>query len=431
MKYYLAIDLGATSGRHILAHEENGEMVLEEIHRFLTGMHPSKDDLVWDIPTLFNEIKAGIKKAFNITKNIESISIDSWGVDYVLLNNDKPILPYYAYRNKRLDNAYKKVHDIIPFKDLYLKTGIQFATFNTIYQLHEDKLEGRLDNATDYLMIPSYFSYLLTGKKVHEYTNESTTGLLNAKEKTYDMDIIHKLGLPERLFKDIQEPGTIIGYLTKEMEEELGGSAPVIACASHDTGSAFEAVDSPLDAVIISSGTWSLVGVKTLIPITSLKSYEHNFTNEGGVGYYRYLKNIMGMWLVNEVCRQKNLNVVDVVKHLDDVTYCETFDVADQSLLNPENMEEAIKTLLRHNPPKDDYELFASIYHSLALSYKKAVEELEELNNTKYNYIYIVGGGAKNKYLNRLTEEVSGRKVVALPIEATALGNIKVQQKIK
>jgi len=431
MKYYLAIDLGATSGRHIVAYEENGELQLKEVHRFLTGMQPSENGLVWDIPLLVQHIKDGIKKAFDQYKTIESISIDTWGVDYVLMNGDKEIPPFYAYRNERLNPAVDKVHNIVPFKDLYEHTGIQFANFNTIYQLYDDKCKGRLDNATDFLMLPCYFSYKLTGKKAHEYTNESTGGYLNAKTGKYDTEILNKLGLPSKLFNEIVQPGTVLGDLTSEVQKEVGGNAKVILCASHDTGSAFEAVECPKDAVIISSGTWSLIGVKADKPNTSLESYKANFTNEGGCGYIRLLKNIMGMWLVNEVCRQKGLNVVEICKQLDDVKYNELFDVNDSSLQAPDNMESAIKALLKHNPPKNDLELFASIYHSLAESYRKAIVELEAATGCKYNYVYIVGGGAKNNYLNKLTEKYTGRKVVALPIEATALGNIKVQQKVK
>ena len=429
MKYYLAIDLGATSGRHIVAYMENGELQLKEIYRFLTGMKTSKDGLVWDIPQLLKDIKEGIKIAFSSYKNIESLSIDTWGVDYVLLNGNEDITPYYAYRNERLNNAVEEVHKIVPFKELYERTGIQFANFNTIYQLHDDLLKGRLDKATDYLMLPEYFSYRLTDKKAHEYTEESTGGYLNAKEGTFDKEILDKLGLPSRLFKDLKQPGYVLGELSEEVQKEVGGNTKVILCASHDTGSAFEAVDCPDDAIILSSGTWSLIGVKADKPNTSLDSYKSNFTNEGGVGYIRYLKNIMGMWLVNEVCRQKNLNVVEICQQLDNVTYNEIFDVNDASLQAPENMESAIKALLNNNPPKNDLELFASIYHSLAESYNKASKELEINTGKKYNYLYIVGGGAKNKYLNNLTEKYTGKKVVALPIEATAIGNIKVQMK--
>lgn len=426
--YYLAIDLGATSGRHILAHEKNGELVLEEVHRFLTGMHDSPDGLVWDIPSLFNEIKIGIKKAFDITKDIISLSIDTWGVDYVLMNGDKEILPYYAYRNKRLDEAYKNVHKIIPFEDLYYSSGIQFVMFNTIYQLHSDLLQGRLKNATDYLMIPEYFIYKLTGKKIHEYTIQSTTGLLDAKTKQYNYKIINKLGLPNNIFGNIISSGSYVGKLLPEIADEVGGNLNVLTCATHDTGSAFEAVECDDDSVIISSGTWSILGVKSQTPITNEEALKSNFTNEGGVGYIRLCKNIMGMWIVNEISRQKSINLVEICQKLDNVSYNHIFNVNDNSLVAPSNMEEAIVRLLGSDKPRNDEELFASCYHSLAYSYNLEINNLEKITNKKYKKIYIVGGGAKNKYLNKLVEQYTKKEVIALPIEATSIGNIKLQQ---
>ena len=431
MKYYLAIDLGATSGRHILSHEENGELVLQEVYRFPTGMHQSNDGLVWDVPLLLNEVKNGIKKAFEITKDIVSLSIDTWGVDYVLLNGDKEISPFYSYRNKRLETAFKKVHKIIPFEELYASTGIQFVSFNTIYQLHDDLLKGRLNKATDYLMIPEYLVYKLTGKKMHEYTIQSTTGLLNAKTKQYDFDIIDKLGLPRKLFTKIYPSGSEVGNLLPAISKEVGGNLKVILCASHDTGSAYEAVDCDEDSAIISSGTWSILGVKSKDPVTNEKALKANFTNEGGVGYIRLCKNIMGMWIANEISRQKSINLAEICQKLDNISYNEIFDVNDNSLVSPSNMEEAVTKLLKNKKPQSNEELFASVYHSLAYCYSKEIINLEKITGKSYTKIYIVGGGAKNKYLNKLVEKYTNKKVVALPIEATSIGNIKIQKNIK
>lgn len=427
MKYYLAIDLGATSGRHVVGHIENNEIVLEEIYRFKTGMEDSKDGLVWNIPLFFEEIKKGIKKSFEKYKNIESLAIDTWGVDYVLMNKDKEIPPFYAYRNERNIESANELHEIVSFEELYKRTGIQFASFNTIYQLFDDLKKGRLENATDYLMLPSYFSYKLTGIKSHEYTEESTGALLNAKSGEYDLDLLNKIGLPSKLFGDIYKPGKVLGNLLPEVAKEVGGQTKVILCASHDTGSAFEAVDCPDDGIIISSGTWSLFGIKSTNPICTSKSLEHNFTNEGGVNYTRFLKNIMGMWIVSQVSEQENISYLEMQQKLDDNNYEEVFDVNDPSLVAPKNMKKAILKLLKNNPPKDDYDLYNSMYHSLAESYNKACNELEEILGKHYNYIYIIGGGAKNKYLNRLVEKHTGKRVVALPIEATSFGNIKIQ----
>ena len=429
MKYYLAIDLGASSGRHVVGHFENNELKLEEVYRFRTEMDDSSNGLVWNIPRILKEIKFGIKKAFQKYHEIESLSIDTWGVDYVLMNGDKEIPPYYAYRNERNQKSAEKAHQILPFEEIYKRTGIQFAAFNTIYPLYDDKEKGRLEKATDYLMLPCYFVYKLTGVKTHEYTIESTGSLLDPKTREYHYELLEKLRLDKRFFGELKQPGFVVGDLLPEIQKEVGGSTKVILCASHDTASAFEAVDVDEESVILSSGTWSLLGIKIKDPIISEESLKANYTNEGGVGYIRFLKNIMGMYLVNRVIQEIGQNIPYVMKHIEESKYKRTFDVNDESLNAPKSMREAILKLLKDNPPKRDIDLFASIYHSLALCYKKAIEELEKITGKTYKKIYIVGGGAKNQYLNNLVKEYTNLEVIALPIEATSLGNIKVQMK--
>ena len=430
MKYYLAIDLGASSGRHIIGYKDQGEIKLEEVHRFKTGMDESRDGLIWNVERLLKEIIKGIKSAFKKYPNIESISIDTWGVDYVLMNGDKEIYPCFAYRNKRCEGSAIRVHTQISFEEIYKRTGIQFAPFNTIYQLNDDLERGRLDEATDYLMLPSYFTYKLTGVKTHEYTDESTGALINVKTGEYDEHIIDTIGLPRKLFGKIEHPGFVVGDLLPNIQKKVGGNAKVILCASHDTGSAFEAVDVPSDGIIISSGTWSLLGIKSKTPIVSEKSLQENYTNEGGVGYVRFLKNIMGMWINNELKKEVLFTQEYIDNNIRNTNYKVTFDVNDKSLSAPKSMKEALLQLLSICPPSNNLELFASIYRSLALSYKNAIDGLEEITNKKFKYIYIVGGGAKNKFLNELVEEYTKKKVVALPIEATSLGNIKIQMKV-
>ena len=429
MKYYLAIDLGATSGRHVIGYRDGGEIILKEIHRFKTQMDDSPDGLVWNIPRIYSEIKTGIKKAFELYPDIESISIDTWGVDYVLVNGDKEIPPYYAYRNERCQKSAQKVHKIVKFDDIYKKTGIQFATFNTLYQLFDDKEKGRLDEATDYLMLPSYFTYKLTRVKTHEYTNESTGSLLDAETGEYDYELLEKIGLPKRLFGEIKKPGYVVGELLPEIQKEVGGNAKVILCASHDTGSAFESVNIDDESIILSSGTWSLLGIKSVTPMISDESLEANYTNEGGVDYIRFLKNIMGMYLANRVVEETELSFKTIDSLIFNSGYKETFDVNDVSLNAPRKMKEAILNLLKKNPPKNDIDLFSSIYRSQAVCYKKAIDELEKITNKKYKKIYIIGGGARNIFLNHMVKEYTGLKVIPMPIEATALGNILVQMK--
>ena len=429
MKYYLAIDLGATSGRHVVGYLEKGEIKLEEIHRFKTEMDDSSNGLVWDIPRIFNEIKSGIKKAFTQYSNIESISIDTWGVDYVLLNGDKEIPPYFAYRNERCQKSAEKVHNLVKFDDIYGKTGIQFAAFNTIYQLYDDKERGRLENATDYLMLPCYFAYKLTGTKTHEYTIESTGSFLDPRTRHYAFDLLDNLGLDKRFFTRLIMPGHVVGELLPEIQKEVCGNTKVVLCASHDTASAFEAVDVDKESLILSSGTCTLLGIKLKDPIINKASFEANYTNEGGVGYIRFLKNIMGMYLTNRVIEETGYTFSDIAEGLKKTKYCETFDVNDPSLNAPKDMKGAILELLKKNPPKGDFDIFASIYHSMALCYKKSIVELQKITGKTYKKLYIVGGGAKNNYLNNLVQQYTKLKVIAMPIEATSLGNIKVQMK--
>ena len=430
MKYYLAIDLGATSGRHIVGYTENNEIVLKEIHRFKTSMDDSPQGLVWDFNRIFAEIKIGIKKAFKLYPGIISLAIDSWGVDYVLMNGNKPIMPFYAYRNERNIVASEMVEKIIPFRDLYKMTGVQFASYNTIYQLFSDKMFGRLQYATDYLMVPNYFTYLLTGVMSHEYTNESTTGLLNPLTGQYLTSLIDRLEFPKELFNSkILSAGDCVGDLLPEVQKEVGGNCKVVLCATHDTASAFESTEVDEESIFISSGTWSLLGVKIARPIISDETMKANFTNEGGVGYIRFLKNIPGMWIANRLKAETKLTQEFIDENIDKVNYKVCFDINDNSLVAPQSMKGALLTLLEKNSPQNDLELFASIYRSMAASYKTAIDSLENITKKKYKKIVIVGGGAKNKYLNQLVEEYTKKTVVPKPIEATALGNIQIQMK--
>ena len=427
MKYYLAIDIGASSGRHIVGWREGSEIKTKEVYRFPNGVTKQGGHLVWDIECLVNAVLAGIREAFRLYPEIESLSIDTWGVDYVLLDGDKEIYPVYAYRDGRTEAVVPKVHEIIPFAELYSRVGCQFQPFNTIYQLYDDKLNGRLDSASDMLMIPEYLMYKLCGVKAREYTNATTTGMVNGE---FDMDIVRGLGYPERLFPKLSQPKTVLGDLLPEVVKKVGGNTKVVLCATHDTGSAVEGIPMEENSPYISSGTWSLLGVKTPKPITDKGSEKANYSNEGGVGYNRYQKNIMGMWIVNELRRElcPDTPFPEIVKMAEESKCEATLDANAPELLSPESMKAAFDSLTDGLETTADY--FRCAYKSLALSYKKAIDELESNTGTKYEKLYIVGGGAKNAFLNRLTEEATGKKVVALPIEATALGNLKIQMEI-
>ena len=429
MKYCLAIDVGASSGRHIIGWKENNEIKTKEIYRFETGFKQVDGKLICDVEKLFQNVLDGLKLAFEQYQNIESLAIDTWGVDYVLMNGNNPILPCMSYRDERTKQAVEQVYKLIPFEQLYSKTGIQFQPFNTLYQLFDDKLTGKLDKATDFLMLPEYLNYKLTGNKVKEYTNATTTGLVNAYTKQFDEDIISKLSLPKHLFKDLQEAGTTVGYLTPEVQQYVGGNCKVKLCLSHDTASAVYAIPSDDDSLYISSGTWSLLGVTTNEPITNLNSMQSNYSNEGGIHKtVRYQKNITGMWLINrlrdELC--PTISFTDIVDMARKSTFGEAVDVNDEIFLSPKSMKQAFDSkLVNKTTTRADY--FRSAFISLAIGYKKAIDELKANTHKTYSKLYIVGGGAKNTFLNELTEKATKLQVIALPIEATAIGNLRTQ----
>ena len=415
---HLAIDIGASSGRHILGFLENGEIKTKEIYRFPNGVKNVDGHLTWDISSLLSEVKKGIDVALSLYP-VKSLSIDTWGVDYVLLSGDKVIEPVFAYRDHRTDEVIDTVHNIMPFKELYKRTGIQFQSFNTIYQLYWDSIYDRLSDATEFLMIPEYLSYALTGNKVKEYTNATTTGLINRESGEYDKEIISALSLHSSLFTHLSSPKTKVGKYK---------GIDVILCATHDTASAVEGMGIEGNEPYISSGTWSLLGLKVPSPITDEKSEKGNWSNEGGVGYTRYQKNIMGMWLINRL--KEELEPSISFEEFNAMTESSTFegfvDAEDPAFLSPVSMKEAFdeKLGVKGLSPCD---YFRCAVTSLSKSYGKAIRELEENTGRKFTKLFIVGGGANNRLLNTLTEKETGLLVVARAMEATAIGNLKIQ----
>lgn len=427
MKYYLAIDIGASSGRHIVADEAGN---LCEVHRFETGFKEQDGHLINDIDLLWQNVLNGVKYAFERFHKIESLSIDTWGVDYVLMNGDKEIYPVYSYRDHRTESIIPEVHQKISFDRLYHLTGIQFQPFNTVYQLYCDKVAGRLEEATDFLMLPEYLSYKFTGVKKHEYTNATTGGFVG--DEGYEPEIIKALALPQKLFGELSVPGTQVGTLSPAIQKYVGGNCNVVLCASHDTASAVEGIPMEGDELYISSGTWSLLGVKVPHILSDENSKKANYSNEGGVDYIRYQKNIMGMWVVNnlrkELCPDKPFP--QIVEEAQTSTFTQTVDVNGERFLAPQSMEQAFNEALGLQGLKEE-DYFNCAFLSLAQSYRQAIEELEGNTGKTYQKLYIVGGGAKNAYLNTLTERSTGKQVIALPIEATALGNIHIQRRVR
>lgn len=509
--YYLAIDIGASSGRHILAHMEDGIMKLEEVHRFPNGMMEKGGERCWDYDALFAEIKTGLKKCKELDKIPVSVGVDTWGVDFVLLDEQDHVLGNtVGYRDDRTRGMDEEVYKIIPEDELYARGGIQKAIFNTIYQLMavKKKHPEYLDKARTFLMVPDYFHYLLSGVKSNEYTEATTSQLIHPKTKEWDMELIRRLGYPTEMFCQVMQPGMVLGGLTQSVQDEVGFNCKVVLPASHDTGSAVLAVPSSisdnmeffssiedissedlstedlssedlstedssledfstedlfsedlssedissmeyissmeslsskecLSSIYISSGTWSLMGVERMEADCSPLSKAHNFTNEGGYQYrFRYLKNIMGLWMIQSV--KKELKEEQGL----DLTYdviCEEasrqaipslVDCNDDRFLAPESMIREVRAACRESGqpiPESWGEIASVIYNSLAKCYGDTVEEIQEMTGKTYDSISVVGGGANAEYLNRLTARYTKRTVYAGPTEATAIGNLIVQ----
>jgi rhamnulokinase len=438
MEYYLAIDIGASSGRHILGSIENGKITLEEIYRFENGISKVGNEYCWNIEQLFKDIKNGIKKCKEIGKIPKSIGIDTWAVDFVLLDeNDNMLGNAVAYRDDRTEGMMEEVFKSIPKDMMYLYTGIQFQRFNTVYQLLSIKKNNPeiLEKAKTFLMVPDYLNFLLTGKKANEYTNATSTQLVNSFERTWDEKILEDLGIKKEIFQEIKLPKTSLGNLRNELIEEFGFDMEVILPATHDTGSAFiSSVCNDNDSIYLSSGTWSLIGVENRFPICVPQAMEYNFTNEGGIDYrYRFLKNIMGLWVIQEVRRNLDnkysfAELVDLAR--ENSKFASIVDVDDDRFLKPDNMIEEIKMHCKETNqevPEEVGEIAMCVFNSLAHCYKKAVTNLEDIFEKEFKRINIFGGGCQNNLLNELVASITGKEVLAGPVEATAIGNIVAQ----
>ncbi|MBQ8030257.1 MAG: rhamnulokinase [Butyrivibrio sp.] len=452
-RYYLAIDIGASSGRHIMGWIENGRMQLKEIHRFENRQLQKNGHLVWDMDNLWNGIIEGLKACKRENMIPETVGIDTWGVDYVLLDKDGNMVgDAVAYRDNRTADMDKELAGYISEEELYARTGIQKQLFNTIYQLLALKKENpeQLEKAQSLLMIPDYFNYRLTGVRKQEYTNATTSNLVNAREKKWDMEIIKKLGLPEKLFGTLSLPGTTVGVLSDDISELVGFKSTVILPATHDTGSAFLSVPARDEtSVYLSSGTWSLLGVENKAPITSDIAKAANLTNEGGAFYrYRFLKNIMGLWIIQSIRRElngseyvegkkskyatgKNYSFPDLIEEAKKSSDFETvLDVNDSSFLSPESMIDAIKDHCRakgQKVPESVGEIMQSVYLGLSKCYADTIKEIENITGKKITGINIIGGGCQDGYLKELTAKATFLPVYAGPIEGTAIGNLVIQ----
>ena len=434
MRYYLAIDIGASSGRHIVAHLENGKMITEEIYRFQNGpeeltAYDGKPHLMWTHERLFGEILNGLKKAKELGKVPYSIGIDTWGVDYALLDeNDEAIGGTYCYRDSRTEATIPEVHAVLPFAELYAKTGIQFATFNTVYQLLDDLKTGRMAKAKSFLMLPDYFHFRLTGVKKQDYTNATTTGMVNSITHKWDEEIIEKLGFKKELFGELTQPGSEVGELSDEIAAIVGYKAKVVLPATHDTASAVLAAPLSAQTPYISSGTWSLLGIEQNKAHTSEAAREAGYSNEGSVnGQFRLQINIMGLWMIHQVRHEvvDKYNFVQIAEMAKANPIPDEFNVNDQKFFAPDSMIDAINETVGRELTFG--EMAYAIYHNLARYYDLALKELEAVTGEKYETLNIIGGGSQNKLLNAMTKEYTGKKIITGPAEGTAIGNLMMQ----
>lgn len=436
-KYFLAIDIGASSGRHILGSIRDGKMQLEEIYRFWNGMEPVNGHLCWDVERLFGEIISGMKKCRELGKIPQSVGIDTWGVDFVLLDeNDEIVGQTVGYRDHRTDGMDTEVYKIIPEAKLYQRTGIQKAIYNTIYQLMALKMQNptELERAKTMLMMPDYFHYRLCGNKVQEYSEATTTQLLDPYKKDWDYELIDQLGFPKELFLPIAMPGTAVGHLTDEVQQLVGFDCRVVLPPTHDTASAVMAMptDDP-DACYISSGTWSLMGVEREMPNCSAESEAANFTNEGGYGgKITYLTNIMGLWMIQSIRGElaPEMSYGELCDQASKETITSIVDCQDASFLSPESMVAAVQDYCAktgQTVPETLPELACVVYNSLAKCYADTLAKMQNMSGKTYNRIHVIGGGSNAVYLNELTARYTGVPVYAGPGEATAIGNILTQ----
>ena len=442
MTYHLAIDIGASSGRHILGWVEDGRMQLREVYRFENRLVEKNGHLCWEMDHLWANVLAGLKACKDAGYTPATVGIDTWAVDFVLLDAAGEILgDTVAYRDSRTDGVRQALEPLLPFAGHYARTGIQYQPFNTAYQLAALKKEHpeQLAAAKTFLMVPDYLNYKLTGVAANEYTNASTTALVGAVSRDWDDELIAKLGLPRAIFQPIRMPGTALGSLTPEVQAEVGFDCTVLLPATHDTGSAWLAVPARDDkAVYLSSGTWSLLGVENTAPITTPESAAANFTNEGGYGgTYRYLKNIMGLWMIQSVRRELGERTGTrptfpelIAAARADSAYPGLVDADDDRFLAPKSMIEEVKAACAeagYPAPATTGEVMQAIYNSLADDYRRAVSALQSLTGKAYESVNIVGGGSQDGYLNQMTANATGLPVYAGPTEGTALGNLMVQ----
>ena len=435
---YLAVDLGAESGRTIVGSLDDSHLTLTETHRFANDPVRLPDGLHWDVLHLWSDIKAGIAGSSTKTgEKLESVGIDTWGVDFGLLDKNKWLLsnPFH-YRDARTDGMLEEAFKHMSRENIFKITGIQFMQINTLYQLLSMVIQKSplLEVAKTFVTMPDLFNYWLSGEITNEFSNATTTQCFDPRKRTWATTLLNTFNIPPHLFGPVTYPGTRIGSLLPSIAEETGtGTIPVIVPACHDTGSAVVAIPAQNDDFAwLSSGTWSILGAEVREPTLDEKALEYNFTNEGGVfNTWRFSKNIMGLWLVQECRREWNLSYDELTQLAEQSTpFLAVIDPDDVSFLHPGGMTEKIRTYCgktNQTIPQTKGEIIRVTLESLAVKYRLVLERLESMINKRLTPLHIIGGGTKNKLLNQFTADSIGRPVVTGPVEATAIGNILMQ----
>ncbi|MDI6619227.1 MAG: rhamnulokinase family protein [Clostridiales bacterium] len=438
--YNLAFDFGASNGRLMLSKYDGYKISLEEIYRFPNEPVRAGGRLYWDFLKLFSELKVGLKMVSERNINISSIGIDTWGVDYGLLDkNDRLISNPVHYRDSRTNKIPEKVEKIVPFQEFYNTTGIQFLQFNTVYQLYDDLESGILRNAKTLLFMPDLFSFYLTGEKYNEYTISSTSQMLDANKKNWSYDILDKLCIAKNILQEIIMPGNIYGCLSSDIRDETGlPKIPVIAVGCHDTASAVAGTPlSSRNSAYLSCGTWSLLGIETQKPIIDENSLKFNFTNEGGVlGTIRFLKNITGLWLIQQLRRSWanrgiKLDFPDIISRASSAKNANYYiDPDDELFMAPDDMGDAIcRYCMKTGQGRPDNigDIARAAYNGITKHYKETIEDIEKITGNEIDTVNIVGGGIRDEFLLKQTAGITGRKILAGPVEASILGNCIIQ----
>jgi rhamnulokinase len=438
---YLAFDLGAESGRAMVGRLRAGSLELRELHRFANGPVHEGATLRWDFPRLRHEMRRALEQIEADSERPDSIGVDTWGCDYGLIDRHGELVGNpYCYRDARTDGVMDALFDRVPRARIYQATGIQFLPFNTLYQLvaAAQRTPGELDRAQSFGTIPDILNHWLTGELRAEFTNATTTQMVDARRRTWATGLLEEVGIPTRILPPLVEPGTFVGPLKPAVVPALAGT-PVVAPACHDTGSAVAAVSAGSGRAFLSSGTWSLLGTEVDAPVITPQALDANFTNEGGVaGTTRLLKNIAGLWLL-QCCRREWAKdgreityeeLSEAAIGRDRVAFGSLFDPDDPSFLHPDDMRTAIAGYCHRTgqpAPREPGEYTRAILESLAFKYRYVLDTLDELTGVQTSEVQIVGGGSRNRLLNQFTAEATGRRVLAGPVEATALGNIAMQ----